>query len=81
MWGTQTVTLKYASKILGQASKQEPSSRLSGPKDRWGFTRFLCGFWRNVAKRNAAERQLGQCGKLLKARRGEVAERLNAAVC
>jgi len=23
----------------------------------------------------------GQCGKLLKARRGEVAERLNAAVC
>jgi hypothetical protein len=28
-----------------------------------------------------AERQLGQCGKLLQARRGEVAERLNAAVC
>ena len=28
-----------------------------------------------------APNKLGHCGKLLKARRGEVAERLNAAVC
>ncbi len=35
----------------------------------------------NLAKRNAAERQLGQGGKLLQARRGEVPERRNAAVC
>jgi hypothetical protein len=31
------------------------------------------------SKRSVAE--LSNCGKLLKARRGEVAERLNAAVC
>ena len=30
---------------------------------------------------NCAPNKLGQCGKLLIARRGEVAERLNAAVC
>jgi hypothetical protein len=33
------------------------------------------------AMKLSAPNKLGQCGKLLTARRGEVAERLNAAVC
>src|SRR5450631_3510665 len=61
-----------------------PATRRKNPKtSRFQLTFPEIGFdvrfpWH---RKLCAPNKSGQCGRLLKARRGEVAERLNAAVC